>query len=106
MIAGHVTYRHSSASRQTDRSSLSTSSSTRGGRKFGPHRDDAAFGYAISNTLGYPREQCGLVLEGGSVSTDGAGCALIVEGTVLNSDRNPGLSRRDAERILESALGV
>jgi agmatine deiminase len=45
-------------------------------------------------------------LEGGSLSTNGLDTAIIVEGTVLNSNRNPGLDKAGAERMLRELLGI
>lgn len=46
-----------------------------------------------------------LVLEGGSIDTDGRGTCLTTEQCLLNPNRNPSLSRLDLERVLRSALG-
>jgi agmatine deiminase len=76
------------------------------GEKFQPHDADDAFGLEITNHLGFNRVGLDLVLEGGSVSTDGLGTALVVEGTVLNSNRNPSSTRQSVEAILRSELGI
>lgn len=76
------------------------------GGKFVPHRKDAMFGLGVSDALGIQREDVALVLEGGSITTDGQGTAVLVEDTVLGSNRNPGVTREAVEAILQSSLGL
>jgi agmatine deiminase len=49
-----------------------------------------------------------VVLEGGSIDVNGAGCLLTTEECLLSKvqQRNPGLSRRDYERLFAQYLGV
>ena len=47
-----------------------------------------------------------LVLEGGSIHTDGAGTVLATEECLLNRNRNPELSRAHVERLLLDYLGA
>jgi agmatine deiminase len=76
------------------------------GGKFHPHTADTAFGATIASRLGIPLNPGSLVLEGGSISTDGAGTALIVETTVLGPARNPTITKADVEAILAEKLGI
>jgi agmatine deiminase len=76
------------------------------GEKFEPYDGDASFGGAVSEHLGIAREASDLVLEGGSITTDGAGTAILVETSVLNQNRNPGRTRADVEQILGVHLGI
>ncbi len=48
----------------------------------------------------------GLVMEGGSIEVNGQGVVLTTEECLLNSNRNPGLSKPDAEKLLKEYLGV
>ncbi len=48
----------------------------------------------------------GLILEGGSVESDGRGTLLTTSTCLLNRNRNPHLSRKELERRLSSILGV
>jgi agmatine deiminase len=48
----------------------------------------------------------GIVLEGGSIEVNGAGCVLTTEQCLLNANRNPHLSRQEIERYLKDYLGV
>ena len=47
-----------------------------------------------------------IVLEGGAVHTDGAGTLLTTDNVVLNPNRNPGLTRMEAEEIFRAFLGA
>lgn len=76
------------------------------GGKFEPIDNDRNFGTALARHLGIASSTVNMVLEGGSVSTDGQGTAIIVEPTVLNDNRNPGVTRVDVEQILAGALGL
>ena len=78
------------------------------GGKFAAEQDDA-----ISRTLhaagafgDTPLESVELVLEGGAIDTDGAGTLLAVERTLVDPQRNPGLTRSDIEAVLARHLGI
>jgi agmatine deiminase len=47
-----------------------------------------------------------LVLEGGGIEVDGQGTAIISESCVLNSNRNPGVSKPECEAELKRVLGL
>lgn len=47
-----------------------------------------------------------LVLEGGSIHTDGEGTLLTTEECLLHRSRNPHLSQQDIETILQRSLGI
>ena len=76
------------------------------GEKFPPWDRDAAVGRLIAERLGDPVVEGGMVLEGGSILTDGAGTLLTTEQCLLNSNRNPSLSREKIEATLRDRLGV
>jgi agmatine deiminase len=76
---------------------------------------DINVGAAIAAITGLPRvepvrEDTGarIVLEGGGIEVNGAGVMLVTEEWLLSTVqvRNPGLTRRDYERIFERWLGV
>jgi agmatine deiminase len=48
----------------------------------------------------------GIVMEGGSIEVNGAGCVLTTEQCLLNQNRNPQLGRNEIERYLKDYLGV
>jgi len=52
------------------------------------------------------RFEAPIFLEGGAVHTDGEGTLLTTENVVLNPNRNPGLTKQDAEEIFRVYLGV
>lgn len=58
-----------------------------------------AFPYATLETQDW-------VLEGGSIETDGQGTLLTTSSCLLNTNRNPGLSKADIEARLQAAFGV
>jgi agmatine deiminase len=76
------------------------------GEKFHPYDRDAAVGRLIAEELGDEVDPAPLVLEGGSILTDGAGTLLTTEQCLLNPNRNPELTRSEIERELEQHLGV
>jgi agmatine deiminase len=76
------------------------------GEKFPPWDQDAAVGRLIAEHLGDPVVDGGMVLEGGSIHTDGAGTLLTTEQCLLHPSRNPGMSRHDIEAALRDRLGM
>lgn len=47
-----------------------------------------------------------MINEGGSVETDGHGTLMVCKSSVLNNNRNPGMSQTQAEAIFRKYLGV
>jgi agmatine deiminase len=76
------------------------------GEKFPPWDQDAAVGRRIAERLGDRVVESSLVLEGGSILTDGEGTLLTTEQCLLNPNRNPSLSREEIESELVARLGV
>lgn len=76
------------------------------GEKFSPWDKDAAVGRLIADRLGDQVSSAPLVLEGGSILTDGEGTLLTTEQCLLNPNRNPSFSRAQIEDVLRSELGV
>ena len=76
------------------------------GEKFPPWDRDAEVGALIARRLGDEVRSAPLVLEGGSIITDGAGTLLTTEQCLLNPNRNPALSRKQIEAVLRQYLGV
>jgi agmatine deiminase len=52
-----------------------------------------------------PLETVGLVLEGGSIESDGRGTILTTEECLLNENRNPHLTREELEEELQALFG-
>ena len=67
---------------------------------------DDAVSVAVGKACGLPLREFDWVLEGGSVDVDGQGAALTTEQCLLNTNRNPNLSREQIERHLAEQLGV
>ena len=55
---------------------------------------------------GAQRFEAPITLEGGAVHTDGEGTLLTTESVVLNPNRNPGLTKAEAEEVFAAYLGV
>lgn len=53
-----------------------------------------------------PLSSIDLVLEGGSIESDGAGTILTTSTCLLNSNRNPDLHRQDIEQQIQQQLGA
>lgn len=68
---------------------------------------DLQFGSQLCAALGArPVEAPEIVVEGGALHTDGQGTVITTESVVLDPNRNPGLSRDEAEAIIKRTLGV
>jgi agmatine deiminase len=76
------------------------------GEKFPPWDHDAAVGALIAEQLGDAVQEAQMILEGGSIITDGAGTLITTEQCLLNPNRNPSLSREQIEAELAERLGV
>jgi agmatine deiminase len=76
------------------------------GNKYPPHDLDNLIPSRLADTLGIPCRKGGMVLEGGSIESNGAGLLLTTEGTLLNKNRNPELSQAQIETRLVDMLGV
>lgn len=76
------------------------------GEKFPPWDHDAVVGRLIAERLRDRVVESSLVLEGGSILTDGQGTLLTTEQCLLNPNRNPSWSREQIESELRDRLGV
>lgn len=75
-----------------------------GGKYESLMQDDSIMDH-LTPLLGIPVFRTGLVLEGGSIDTNGAGTVLLTEQCLLNPNRNPHLSRHSVEQALNHFLG-
>ena len=76
------------------------------GEKFAPWDKDAEIGGLIARELGDEVRKAPMVLEGGSVISDGAGTIVTTEQCLLAPNRNPSLSRDAIEELLAEYLGA
>jgi agmatine deiminase len=76
------------------------------GEKFAPWDKDAEIGALIARELGDEVRRAPMVLEGGSVISDGAGTVITTEQCLLSPSRNPSLSRGEIEELLAEWLGA
>ncbi len=76
------------------------------GRNIEGYGQDAATAERILRHRGMRRFACELVCEGGTLVCDGDGTLITNASVVLNPNRNPGLSRGDAEALLRDYLNV
>jgi agmatine deiminase len=72
-----------------------------------PYYDnDKLLARRILERSGGHRFEAPIILEGGAIHTDGQGTLLTTENVVLNPNRNPGLTKADADEIFRVHLGV
>ncbi|MEM7232159.1 MAG: agmatine deiminase family protein [Planctomycetota bacterium] len=76
------------------------------GEKYPPWDRDAAVGKEIASRTSCRYDAVDLVLEGGSIETDGRGTVLTTESCLLHPKRNPELDRGALEKALCDRLGV
>lgn len=75
------------------------------GDKYDDLKPDDQAGLEVAREAGYPIVEPGIVLEGGSIDTNGKGTCLTTEQCLLNRNRNPTLSRAQIEDKLREYLG-
>jgi len=76
------------------------------GGKYRKYRKDAATGHRLSEALGIRCFTSPIFMEGGGICSDGEGTLLTTEQCILNDNRNPGISKAEAEHELCHALGA
>jgi agmatine deiminase len=76
------------------------------GEKYVPYDADDAIAARLCDRLGVPHRTSPLVLEGGSITVDGAGTLVTTEQCLLDPSRNPALGRAEIECALCDSLGV
>jgi agmatine deiminase len=74
------------------------------GKKFFPYDDDAKLSQHIADYLKVESTSIPMVLEGGSVHSNGQGTLLTTEECLLNSNRNPHLTKTQIEEQLKQTL--
>ncbi|MGH9466051.1 MAG: agmatine deiminase family protein [Terriglobales bacterium] len=76
------------------------------GGKYPPFDLDDAVPTRIAESLALPVLHPEMILEGGSIDTDGEGTLLTTEACLLHPNRNPALGRAEIEEHLRAWLGV
>jgi len=76
------------------------------GGKYPPYDLDNLIPSAMADLLRIPCKTGGMVLEGGSIDSNGAGLLLTTENCLLNPNRNPGLTKAQIETRIIEYLGV
>src|SRR5947199_207205 len=76
------------------------------GNKYPPFNLDEVVPTRVAEILKVPVFYPGMILEGGSIEVNGAGALLSSESCLLNTNRNPNLSREEIEKRLRDFLGV
>jgi agmatine deiminase len=76
------------------------------GERFSPWDKDAVVGSLVARSLGHRVRSASLILEGGSILSNGAGTILTTEQCLLNPNRNPALSKLEISDALRASLGA
>ncbi len=76
------------------------------GNKYESLKQDDGVPRLLEPGLNLRRFEPGIVLEGGAIDVNGAGCVLTTEQCLLNPNRNPQLSREEIEDYLKQYLGI
>jgi len=76
------------------------------GNKYEELKKDDSIPSRLGPILKLRRFSPGIVMEGGSIEVNGAGCVLTTEQCLLNRNRNPQFSQKEIEQYLKDYLGV
>jgi agmatine deiminase len=76
------------------------------GNKYEELKKDDVIPAHLERVLAMPRFEPGIVMEGGSIDVNGAGCVLTTEQCLLNPNRNPAHGCAEIEQYLKDYLGV
>ncbi|MBL8968768.1 MAG: agmatine deiminase family protein [Spirochaetaceae bacterium] len=61
---------------------------------------------AVGDHAAAKLRKSGFTLEGGGIEVDGQGTAILTESSILNANRNPGVSKKEMEKELKELLGL
>jgi agmatine deiminase len=76
------------------------------GEKYPPYDLDNAIPKHIAQLRQIKRFDPKMILEGGSIEVDGKGLLMTTESCLMNSNRNPHLSKQEIEQHLRDFLGI
>ncbi|MFD5465903.1 agmatine/peptidylarginine deiminase [Kitasatospora sp. NPDC127059] len=71
-----------------------------------PFAEDAAVAAALLQEYGVDRVRAPFTGEGGALETDGQGTLLATVSSLVNANRNPGMSQGQVEQALRTSLGL
>lgn len=71
-----------------------------------PFSNDNKIPAAVSNATGISKVDVSMVLEGGAIEVDGHGTLMATRSSILNNNRNPGLTQEQAETFFKHYLGI
>ncbi|KAF9111338.1 hypothetical protein BGX30_007632, partial [Mortierella sp. GBA39] len=75
-----------------------------GGKQY--HKNDGRVASSVLDYLNITGFRSELIAEGGSIETDGEGTLLMTESSIVNKNRNPGMSRSQIEQVYKDELGI
>ncbi|MCX5379770.1 agmatine/peptidylarginine deiminase [Streptomyces sp. NBC_00091] len=70
------------------------------------HSRDELVAERIAAHVGVPITYAGLVAEGGAIEQDGAGTLMATRSSIINGNRNPGMSQAQIETAMRGAYGA
>lgn len=76
------------------------------GGKYPPYDQDNGIPLYLAGLLNLPCFDVEMILEGGSIETNGSGVLLTTESVLLNPNRNPDMSKAEIERRITDYLGM
>ena len=76
------------------------------GHKYQPYSHDAVFARRVLEYVEAREFAAPLICEGGALHSDGEGTIITTEQCLLNTNRNPGLTREDIEAVLHLYLNA
>ncbi|WP_321507388.1 agmatine deiminase family protein [uncultured Methanoregula sp.] len=76
------------------------------GGKYDKQIHDGKIPFMMNRRLNLPLFEPGIILEGGSIDTNGRGTVLTTRACLLNPNRNPSLSAEEIEDKLKTYLGI
>lgn len=71
-----------------------------------PWNNDETFSKNFCKYLGICSTNIKLILEGGAIANNGKGVIVATESVLLNSNRNPCVTKKDFENVLQKYLGI
>ncbi len=76
------------------------------GDKYVPYDLDASLARRAASSAGHRVESVPMVLEGGSITSNGAGTLITTSECLMHPSRNPNMSRQQIEGTLQRVLGI